>query len=100
MATADVIQPTAPSLSYDPDFDDYNQRKERRLAPETIAKDLPAGFPPKFETPSAWKGSDWTDDSKFVYSFSTEDIRQIDEALTHFKSTCPPACRLRDKTII
>lgn len=87
MATALTERPTAPSLAYDPDFEAYEQRKQRRLAEEQLPKDLPAGFPAQFETPSTWKGDQWNDESRFVYVFSKEDLADIDQALAHFKCT-------------
>ncbi|KAI9718498.1 MAG: hypothetical protein M1828_006681 [Chrysothrix sp. TS-e1954] len=98
MATAEAARVTAPNLSYDPDFEDYSRRKERRLHQEKLPTHLPPGFPQQFDTPSAWKGSDWKDESVFVYQFSKGDLEDIDQALAHFKSLNLPLGHICQKT--
>lgn len=87
MATAAVSQPPSqPDIAYAPDFDKYRARSQRRLVAEKLqAQALPAEFPSKLESDFVWDGESIKEAYQWVYQLGDDDIREIEEALKHFK---------------
>lgn len=51
---------------------------------------LPAGFPDKLVSELAWIGSDFVNESDYVFLLSDADLAEIKAALAHFKSKVHP----------
>ncbi|KAF9013811.1 Clavaminate synthase-like protein [Hymenopellis radicata] len=85
--TETISAPQAPDIGYHPDEAKWRARTAQRLAqdPKLRSVPLPEGFPAKVEGPIVWEGKDWTDESQFVYRLSTAELKEINEALAHFK---------------
>jgi hypothetical protein len=77
-----------PDIEYHPDEAKYRARRTRRFAenPDLANAPLPDGFPKKVEGPIVWEGDDWTDEEQWVYNLSNTELKEISNALTHFKS--------------
>lgn len=76
-----------PDIEYHPDRAKWQARTMRRLAaepslPTTI---LPAGFPPKLSSPLVWEGKDWKDEQEWVYELNAAEIKEIEDAVKHFR---------------
>lgn len=82
-----------PDIAYLPDREKWQTRSARRLVqhPTLPATPLKEGFPVKYISPLAWEGKDWTDESQWVHNLSTEQLKEIDDAVQHFhgKDTIP-----------
>jgi hypothetical protein len=46
---------------------------------------LPSRFPLRLEGELAWSGSDFTDESSYVYNLTEADILELGAGLVHFK---------------
>ncbi|KAK0210263.1 hypothetical protein DFS33DRAFT_1250563 [Desarmillaria ectypa] len=81
-----------PDISYHPDEAKYHARTARRLAenPSLPEVPLPEGFPPLVEGPIVWEGKDWTSEDHWVYQLGDTELKEIDQALEHFKGTGKP----------
>lgn len=79
-----------PDITYHPDRDKWHARTARRLGknPSLPNTPLPDGFPHKLESPLVWEGKDWQDEQQWVYELSTEELREIDNAVHHFHGMC------------
>jgi hypothetical protein len=75
-----------PDISYHPDHTKYLQRTARRLAenPNLPKTPLPEGFPERVDGPIVWEGKDWKDEDQWVYHLSQAELKEINDALTHF----------------
>lgn len=78
-----------PDIEYPPNEAKWKARTARRLAedPSLPSTPLPEGFPKKLESPLVWQGSDWKDEKEWVYELSTVQLKEIDDALKHFRGT-------------
>lgn len=76
-----------PDINYHPDWEKYCQRTTLRLKAEPSLPNtpLPEGFPSQVDHPSVWEGKDWTHEEQWVYRLSAVELKEIDDALTHFK---------------
>src|SRR3954452_13854630 len=57
----DNMAPSAiqPNISYEPDFEKYQNRTKRRLASEDTSQALPDGFPQQLKSDLVWDASDF-----------------------------------------
>ena len=62
---------------------DAHQRDQLRDLTE-----LPAGFPKALACSFAWTGTQFADESQYVYSFDESEIQELGEALKSFRGTC------------
>jgi hypothetical protein len=83
-----------PDIEYQPNFEKYNARTNRRLETETLSKELPVGFPTKLISPLVWNGSEFQSEDEWTYVLSGEDIEELNQALAHFKSLTTSTSRL------
>lgn len=76
-----------PDISYHPNEASYKARTARRLAedPTLPQRPLPEGFPKKLESPLVWEGKDWTNPKQWEFTLSKTHLKEIDDAVTHFK---------------
>lgn len=65
--------------------------------PLTEISSLPAGFPEHVSSALAWTGSQFADQSEYVYTLSQSDVGEIEMALKKFKGALPlaSACNLQ-----
>ncbi len=85
--------PTQPNIAYQPDLENYQSRTKRRLATESLCKELPPGFPAQLQSPLVWSSSDFCDSQVFVTVLTENDLEEIENALHHFKGKPVPVCR-------
>ena len=79
-----------PDIEYHPNFETYLQRKCRRIAenPDLSKTPLPPGFPERVDGPIVWEGNDWVSEDQWVYCLSEMELKEISDALYHFRSEC------------
>ncbi|KAF9474998.1 Clavaminate synthase-like protein [Pholiota conissans] len=89
---AEAPERVQPDIAYLPDEAKYKARTARRLAenPDLPKTPLPAGFPQKLESPLVWEGKDWTDATQWEHDLSAEQLKEIDDAVKHFKGLGKP----------
>ncbi|KAF8629559.1 hypothetical protein AX15_003391 [Amanita polypyramis BW_CC] len=77
-----------PDIEYHPNEDKYKARTARRLAedPALPNSSLPEGFPRKVESPLVWEGKDFKDEKEWVYELTPDHLKEIDDAIKHFRS--------------
>jgi len=92
--------PKQPDISYHPDEANYKARTARRLAqdPTLPQRSLPEGFPKKLESPLVWEGKDWTDPAQWEFTLSEAHLKEIDDAVKHFKGLEKPLGYLSPET--
>lgn len=94
-----VTVPGQPDIEYHPDEAKWKARTARRLAEDLSlpSTPLPAGFPQKLDSPLVWQGSDWKDEKEWVYELNADQLKEVDDALKHFRSTSydPSSCIYR-----
>lgn len=79
-----------PDIGYTPDYKKYVARRDRRLANESLDKNLPPGFPKKLESDLVWDNTDIAARYDWTLSLSPEDLQELETALQHFKSLGKP----------
>ncbi|KAK0732538.1 beta-lactamase/transpeptidase-like protein [Apiosordaria backusii] len=62
------------------------QVQERLQSGKSTPNVLPEGWPQAIQGPLVWSGSDFSDESLFVYHLTEEDKQEIRAALQHFKA--------------
>lgn len=79
-----------PDIEYHPNFEKYLQRTCRRLVenPDLPKTSLPPGFPERVDGPIVWEGNDWACEDQWVYRLSEMELKEISDALHHFRSEC------------
>ncbi|EXJ93768.1 hypothetical protein A1O1_02161 [Capronia coronata CBS 617.96] len=88
-----------PDIDYKPDFEKYQTRTKLRLQTEPlIGKSLPSGFPQELISDLVWEGEGLEDKYDWTYVLTTEDIEELEEALTHFKSLNKPLGYISQET--
>jgi hypothetical protein len=87
--TATITIPQQPDIEYHPDEAKYLARVARNLTkdPQRVKQPLPKGFPQEVNGPIVWEGADWTNEQQWVYNLSGEELKEIQNALDHFKCT-------------
>lgn len=91
MATAAVLRPGPPGqpdIDYTPNLDKYHARAKRRQETERLEASLPDGFPQKLESNLVWDGTDIETRYNWTYELNEAEIKEIEDALTHFKCMC------------
>ncbi|SRR6266576_633297 len=95
--TGATLQPVAqqPQIEYHPNEVQYRARTARRLAenPSLTKSALPKGFPQKVESPLVWEGKDFKDESEWVYKLTPDQLKEIDDAVKHFRCEYLFTCR-------
>lgn len=62
------------------------------MQPSLLNTPLPADFPAKLESPLVWEGKDFTKgEQEWVYALSGDELKEVDDALKHFK--CQSLCQ-------
>lgn len=90
MAPVAVIPPVPvgplgqPDIQYLPDPIKYAARTKRRQQ-EDLPRALPDGFPQKLDSDLAWDGNDLAQVYDWNYHLSEDDLKEVEEALQHFK---------------
>jgi len=79
--------PRQPDIAYQPDYDAYRRRTQKRLENETLSKELPPGFPAKLSSPIVWKGSDFKNEDEWTLVLSAHDFAEIEQGIAHFKGS-------------
>ena len=74
-----------PDISYYPDIVKYRKRTERRLKNEDLETNLRRGLPQKIDSPAAWDSSIAYRSTSWLYHLSTDDIKEINQALASFQ---------------
>jgi hypothetical protein len=77
--------PGQPDIAYHPDWEKYQARVARRTQTETLTKDLPEGFPKELKGDLVWEGETIAQEYNWTYTFSAEQLEDVDKALAHFK---------------
>lgn len=82
-----LTSPVQPDIAYHPDVEKYLARSKRRLAesPDLPNVGLPPNFPKRVDGPIVWEGKDWSGEDQWVYRLNELELREIDDALQHFK---------------
>lgn len=88
MAPAAVAQ--QPDIAYAPDLAKY-QARSKYLAANELQRpsEVPAGFPKRLVSDLVWEGKDLAKDYEWVHELTTDEIREVQDALAHFKSSLP-----------
>ncbi|KAF8994584.1 hypothetical protein BDQ17DRAFT_1392391 [Cyathus striatus] len=89
-----------PDIEYHPNVEKWKARIARRLAedPSLPNNALPDGFPKKLESPLVWEGKDWKGEDQWVYNLSEEQLKEIDDAVKHFRGLDKPLGHLSPST--
>ncbi|KAG6853962.1 hypothetical protein C0991_012108 [Blastosporella zonata] len=90
-----------PDIEYHPNEAKWKARTARRLAedPSLLNTPLPDGFPAKVDSPLVWQGSDWNDEKEWVHELDSDQLKEIDDALKHFRGMLY-ICHLHEITIL
>jgi hypothetical protein len=83
--------PGQPDISYHPDWNKYQTRVARRTQTDNLTKTLPEGFPKELKGDLVWEGESLAQKYDWTYVFSTDQLAEIDNAVTHFKCKFPVA---------
>ncbi|EKJ72856.1 hypothetical protein FPSE_06902 [Fusarium pseudograminearum CS3096] len=78
--------PGQPDISYHPNWETYQARVARRTQTENLSKEIPEGFPKELKGDLVWEGETVAKEYKWTYTFTAEQLEDIDNALAHFKS--------------
>ncbi|KAG9598997.1 hypothetical protein KCU77_g431, partial [Aureobasidium melanogenum] len=76
-----------PYFQYMPDFEEYTARAKRRVEDEQLDRELPAGFPTKLTGGLVRDADSVSKDFDYNYHLTAEDLKEIQDALHHFKSS-------------
>ncbi|KAJ6089771.1 hypothetical protein N7467_004987 [Penicillium canescens] len=91
-----------PDISYEPDFEKYQNRTKRRLASEDTSQALPDGFPQQLKSDLVWDASDYpqvgSGNEPWVYNLTAVELEEIDQALAHFKGLQKPLGYIQPET--
>ncbi|KAI0469651.1 TfdA family taurine catabolism dioxygenase TauD [Xylariaceae sp. FL0804] len=92
--------PGQPDISYAPDHAKWQARTARRLAAEgdKLPSRLPSGFPEQMAGPMVWEGATLAETYDWTYVLSADQLREIDEAVVHFKSLGLPFAHIQPST--
>ncbi|KAI0008230.1 Clavaminate synthase-like protein [Xylariaceae sp. FL0662B] len=83
---AAVAPPGQPDISYAPDFQKYQARKDRRLKAGGLPDKLPEGLPQELTGNLVWDGRTLADAYNWTYVLQPDQLDEIELALKHFKS--------------
>lgn len=76
----------AADIAYEPNISSYLARSSARTCSTELEKDVPEGWPKALSGPMAWTGSDFMNESEWLYTLSSNDKKEVNSALGHFKS--------------
>lgn len=78
-----------PDIEWDPSFTTHCDRVKRlAILGASVSQTLPQGFPASIQSPRVWSGSDFDDESKFIYLLSVADKDEINVAVQTFMGMC------------
>jgi hypothetical protein len=77
--------PGQPDISYHPDWDKYQARVSRRTQTGNLPKTLPEGFPKELKGDLVWEGESLAQKYDWTFVFSSVQLAEIDNAVSHFK---------------
>ncbi|OJD30105.1 taurine catabolism dioxygenase [Diplodia corticola] len=72
-------------IQFNPDLDTFLARSAKRTLAGGLEKAVPNGWPASLSGRLAWKGSNFEDESSFIYRLSDEEKEEISRALSWFK---------------
>ncbi|KAG6873161.1 hypothetical protein C0995_002010 [Termitomyces sp. Mi166 len=77
-----------PDIEYHPNREKWQARTARRLREDPLlpTTPLPPGFPQELVSPLVWECKDWQSEKQWVYDLSNAELREIDDAVHHFRS--------------
>lgn len=77
---------TTTDIEWDPSLETYLNRVERLAqSREDLPRTVPDGFPTTIRSARVWDGVDFErNESGYVYTLTTEDLEEIDQALKMF----------------
>ena len=93
MGSVEVLRPGPigqPDIGYAPDLDKYLARVQRRQQAEKLQNTLPDGFPSELKSDLVWDGSTIAEEYKWTYELNEAEVKEIEDALKHFKCSPPP----------
>lgn len=73
-------------ISFHPDTDTFFARRARTVLTGGLQKSVPDRWPAVLDGRMVWKGSDFDNESDFVYHMSGQEQVEISQALEAFKS--------------
>ncbi|KAL9616645.1 MAG: hypothetical protein Q9160_008501 [Pyrenula sp. 1 TL-2023] len=74
-------------IGWVPDLEKHNERTTRRLKDETLATNLPRGWPQALQGPLVWSGDDLKDQSRYIFNLHPSDIAEIEAAVLKVKNS-------------
>ncbi|KAK6952849.1 hypothetical protein Daesc_005143 [Daldinia eschscholtzii] len=92
MATVTYVTPAAvkppgqPDISYAPDFNKYEARRDNRIKSGNLPKELPKGLPRQLTGKLVWEGDSLAKEYDWTYVLKQDQLDEIDLAVKHFKS--------------
>ncbi|KAL4899828.1 hypothetical protein BDW74DRAFT_171233 [Aspergillus multicolor] len=87
-----------PDIQYLPDPVKYAARTERRQKEEKLQDTLPEGFPQELKSDLAWDGATIGEVYDWNYHLSQDDLKEVDQALQHFKGLNLPLGLVKPET--
>ncbi|KAK0387503.1 hypothetical protein NLU13_5815 [Sarocladium strictum] len=78
--------PGQPDITYAPDFDRYQERRKAILSRNDLIKTLPEGLPKKLAGDLVWEGESVRTTYNWTYIFSSDQVKELEQALRHFQS--------------
>lgn len=85
MTSLTVTQETQPDILYHPDKQKYLLRAEQIRTELPANTELPSQFPQQLTGPLVWTGEEFTDEREWTFVLSELHLREIHDALLHFK---------------
>lgn len=74
-----------PDIEWNPSPVTYLERVDRLASSHRAThQEVPGGWPAAIQSPRVWRGSDFKDESKYIYSLSSHDVQEIDAAVRAF----------------
>ena len=86
-ATTTEIRAKQPDISYHPDLEKYQLRREQVIAQLPAVTGLPPFFPQELQGPLVWEGKEFTDERDWTFLLTEAQLKEIDNALVSFKSS-------------
>lgn len=71
-------------IDYEPNWNEFLARRASRILAGGLETSVPEGWPTKLGGRIAWKGKDFADEDEFLYTLSTGEKKEIDDALKYF----------------
>jgi hypothetical protein len=88
-----------PDIDYAPNFQKYQARTKFRLQTEPLdLKSLPSGFPKRLESDLIWEGEGLAEKYDWTHVLTPEQVQELENALTHFKSLNKPLGYISQET--